>query len=449
MSIYFLGLSCFVLVVGGCSRPDASRVTDNSEERQRRAAGPGLSTEVPDLFVEVTPGEVTGHGSQSPTSELVKDALKEGAWVIRIREMLISEASSATVALNFFSRRFVVTRYALDTRAPGDLTWYAKSKDGEVAAVLVFKQGDVTGLIEAGGKSFEVYSLGGGLHKIVELREDSHPPDHPSDWEEIEGSSRGSVKERSAGKGQAIASEATAEPVEKPTLRILVVYTPAAKSRLKGKLKGLDSHSEGEVAKLQLGFDSSQVNARVERAGFMEAKYSESGDLRTDLVRIRTRGDNMMDDVHLVRSKQAADIVVLVIDDDDVCGTAKVYAQADSAFAVVHWGCTTGKKRFTFSHEVGHLLGARHNIECDNGDTDGKKYVHGFRRLGEWRTIMSYPCDVDEDKPCGSLGKVCGAINRWSNPRVKYKGMATGTVDFSDNARLLTETIPVAAQFSK
>ena len=64
-----------------------------------------------------------------------------------------------------------------------------------------------------------------------------------------------------------------------------------------------------------------------------------------------------------------------IVDDPKGCGLAtRVAADADEAFAVVHHACAAAS--YTVAHEIGHLIGARHELS----------YVNGTK----WRDIMGY-----------------------------------------------------------
>ena len=90
------------------------------------------------------------------------------------------------------------------------------------------------------------------------------------------------------------------------------------------------------------------------------------------------------------------------------------YDQQDrwSGGAVVHHGCAAAN--YTVAHEVGHLIGARHDLS----------YVNGTK----WRDIMS----VRES--CGG----CPRVPVWSSPMVLVNGERAGTAEL-DNARVIAE----------
>ena len=54
-------------------------------------------------------------------------------------------------------------------------------------------------------------------------------------------------------------------------------------------------------------------------------------------------------------------------DDSKGCGlSTRVFADADEAFSVVHHECAT--MNYSVAHEIGHLIGARHELELGHAD---------------------------------------------------------------------------------
>ena len=92
-----------------------------------------------------------------------------------------------------------------------------------------------------------------------------------------------------------------------------------------------------------------------------QTDYVEEGAHFDHVWRLADKGDGYMDEIHGLRNTYRADVAVLIVDDPKGCGLAtRVGADADEAFAVVHHACAAAS--YTVAHEVGHLIGARHEL---------------------------------------------------------------------------------------
>ena len=153
------------------------------------------------------------------------------------------------------------------------------------------------------------------------------------------------------------------------------------------------------------------------------------------------------------RNSTAADIVVTLVgtvpNGDKLCGLAFRKASPASAYAVVA-AKYVGQYGDCFSHEVGHIFGADHDV-TNVSSPPPFSYDHGLQYMpsdtalsGCFRTIMAYYFECKS----GQLVE----INHLSNPSVSYTlntahVASTGNDATANNARVLNERAAIVAAF--
>jgi Metallo-peptidase family M12 len=200
---------------------------------------------------------------------------------------------------------------------------------------------------------------------------------------------------------------------------VLVAYTRRAASRyvdIKGELIDLAVERANQSFRYS---NIGHISLRVVHV--YQTDYVEEGTHFEHVWRFADNGDGYMDEVHQLRDMHRADVAVLIVDDPRGCGLAtRVQADADDAFAVVHHECAAAN--YTLAHEIGHLIGARHEL--------------AFVSKAKWRDIMGYK------DSCGG----CPRLPLWSNPGVFVDGEPAGTAEL-DNARVIAEQAARVAAF--
>ncbi|MCC6599822.1 MAG: T9SS type A sorting domain-containing protein [Crocinitomicaceae bacterium] len=228
-------------------------------------------------------------------------------------------------------------------------------------------------------------------------------------------------------------------------IRVLFLYTDAAEDEF--TLNGLLDMMALGIAQTNDAFDNSGVdNVRLELAnhrkyvGFTE----DPNDIGQDIQDLLT--DN---NVALWRSDDLADVVCLITNGEyrnflGISGTipdpntpGKFITNLGSPMSSLAYMIVEGASfntNFTFSHELGHILGCRHQtcalfdqLGCDDGGGSEHGHGWGYRRcwLCGWKnysTIMH------------QLRKNNKRLLRYSNPEINDKGL-TGIVGISENAQ--------------
>ena len=304
--------------------------------------------------------------------------------------------------------------------------WSTGLTGKESHALFVVHGKNVTATISTEKGVYQVRPLGDGMHAIVKIDYAKMPDEHPPSFKEIEKKTPPPPAPRD------VLSDTGAKADAVATFRVLVAYTPAVNAAV-ADIQGLIDIA---IQETNQGFANSLVNAKAVLAHTHQVNYVESGSFDTDLANFRNNGDGSMDEIHDLRKKYCADVLVLLINDTAYCGLASaIMADAGTAFVVVYHNCATGY--YSFAHEIGHLAGCRHNPQADPTTTPFS-YGHGYQHGPEFRTIMAY---ADGCTP------PCPRINYWSNPSVSYNGIPTGTAVTNDNHRVWNTTASTVAGF--
>lgn len=192
------------------------------------------------------------------------------------------------------------------------------------------------------------------------------------------------------------------------------------------------------IAEANTSYRNSNINARLELAGFEPVAYRESASLGGVLQAFRNPRTAESVAARRLRDGVKADVVLLAMGGGYYCGVAPVGTGAEDAFMVVRPGCLSGND--TVPHELGHIAGASHDRETSGGGGALKPWAYGYRNcsLGRrsWHTVMAYPC---------AGGSV--RIQKWSSPLVLHEGAPTGSAARADNRRVMEENRARLAAF--
>ncbi|MBN1661913.1 MAG: fibronectin type III domain-containing protein [Anaerolineae bacterium] len=383
--------------------------------------GPGAVAQDPSptLNLFVREGEASATPAEPDLGAFRDLAVGGGEIVRRSRAVLVdpnllpTDPARATewLTLNLFDDVVLdVARDGLESTGRGYVWWGHVEGVPLSQVILVVRGGRVTGNVVTPEAFYQVRHAGNGWHLVRQVDQSAFPPE--------------------AGP---VPVDLT-EPVDQPgmaaemaddgsTIDVLVAYTPAARDYAGGAL-AIEDLINLAVAEGNTSYANSAITQRLRLVHAAEVSYTESGNIELDLGRLRHTGDSHMDAVHGWRNTYGADeVVLLVADGGGFCGISYMMDSVSSefaawAFAVVQLDCATGY--YSFVHELGHNMGARHDWYVDGGVTP-YTHAHGYVNPADrWRTVMAY------DLECADAGYNCTRLPYWSNPDVWYGGDPMG-----------------------
>jgi hypothetical protein len=237
---------------------------------------------------------------------------------------------------------------------------------------------------------------------------------------------------------------ASAPPAGTAYLDVAFVWTQAASAQV----SGIQSAVSKAIGYANAANKNSRVSASFRFVHGEAVTYTEQTSSLADLKRLSGETAGYFAAQRKMRDDDHADMLVLVGRwTDPYCGWGYQMdtgdygsAHAARAFAVVNAGCLTGGST---AHELGHLLGLRHDRANASGTNDHWTYNFGYANAtAGFYTVMAYP-----PAKCGTVVQEipCKNIPYWSSPDVLYRETpssppyAVGT-STENNAKALNES---------
>ncbi len=348
--------------------------------------------------------------------------------------------SSTVVTFQIPDGPFLTIRRSREERHEnGTVTWVGKVDSGGSAVLTLDGKGAV-GTIDIPRRRFIIQPLNGQLHVLKEVDFSGMPREHPASAPDGAGSLRSSTSEAPKILQSDPFKSATAV-LPSSTINVLVAFTPSAIQYL----GPMESAAQSAVSLLNESFRNSEVNLNAKLVGTFADPREFSDSI--------TARDGVRESIGLVNARNSlnADIVVMVATFGDNCGIARqILATPQTAYASVAANCFLAFR--SFAHEIGHLLGARHD-RFNDPTTTPFSYGHGYQLNHYVDAALSW-CEHDiMAYPQGCAGD--DRINYWSNSRKVHGAYKTATGlkniylgdEYSDVARVLNETGPNVTTF--
>lgn len=349
------------------------------------------------------------------------------------------------IILNMFDDvNLIAVRDRLERRSATSYTWFGTILELDRSQViLVVEDGSMAGNVVVDGQMYQVRDAGRGIHSVRNIDQSAFPDEAPPTVvsKPTQSTSALSVSKTylSADMGQEFDDDGS-------FIDVMVVYT----ADVAAASAGIDAEIQLAVDETNQSYLNSGIYQRLRLAHSEQIDYEETGDIELDRNRLQNPSDGYMDNVHTLRDTHCADLVCLLVEDGGPwCGIAYIMTDVsvlfeDHGFCVVDRGCATGY--YSFGHELGHIMSARHDWYVDSTNNSPFTYNHAFVYLPDrWRTIMAY------DTECDDNGFNCTRLQYWSNPDVDYFGVAMGVAegnpDAADNRKTLNMTAYAVSNF--
>ena len=321
-------------------------------------------------------------------------------------------------------RRLVLTRTSSERIGEAGIVWHGiVAGEPSGTAIIVENKGAVAGAIFTPTADYQLRGTGPNV-VISRIDQSRFPP-------EAEPIPRPGLRDNRADPALDTCTTDSGDNID-----VMVLYTDDARVAA-GSTSAMEAEAYLAVAVSNQAYINSNITQRLRLVHTAEQNYAETGVSSTDLSWLS--GNSA---IQSLRNTFAADDVVLLTNTLDACGRGYIMTSVgnafeSSAYAVVERTCASSN--FSFPHELGHNMGARHDWDTDSTDNSPYHDNHGFRISGTWRTIMAYNCTTN-----------CPRIQYFSNPAVSVSGTATGTSaepNPTDNAQTLNLTAQTVANF--
>ena len=357
------------------------------------------------------------------SEELAKDKKVKSYAFVDIKLDLLKKGD---ITIQIFDNAIQVTNKRIDVRNESNFSWFGKATDGVTDVIITVLNNDVYATIANQEKAYKIITKQGVYVAVEEHKDMSQNKSCGSDH----------VREadNNNDNNETIPQTTTSVThVEKDLvtnfdcgLRILFMYTSEAVL----ESGNIDLSAQHCVDQLNQSFINSDIARTAQVAGVMPAFYTEAESFADVLEDFVNPSDGNVDHVFDIMDLFSADMSVLLTYRPSHWFTGKKYtdgaigmssyikACSGQALAAVDVEYAAKLNEYTFCHEIGHLLGGRHNVEVDPSTTP-YSYGHGFWYSTLWSTIMTV--NIDERR-----------ILYWSNPSISYGGIAMGNASCND-----------------
>lgn len=330
--------------------------------------------------------------------------------------------SELTINIPNSSDSLVFTTLGTVQDLDGGVYWMGVASDGSYFRIGEYNEGTMIDMyIENQGSKYLCISITGNRFLLVEYE----------DWIEVENSHQCMNTEESPDDDEEDDDEIVLRSrCDNNNIRVLVLVTPLANSLpFNTQVVARNLINELNATSIASGLGTNELRYTLANAlilpGFVESTNASNDveDLRNNITAQALRNDNL------------ADIVILLTGPvyPGIAGIAyKIKAKEQNAYCLATINATvTG---FTGSHELGHIIGFRHQrlTVCASNWDSTPVNAHGYKIGDGFRTIMH------------SVGCSRARLGIWSNRTTTVMGVSNGNLLNNNAGRMSNRAHKVA-----
>ena len=200
---------------------------------------------------------------------------------------------------------------------------------------------------------------------------------------------------------------------------VMALPTPAA-IEAAGSLDRLQEEIRVAVVNANLVLQNSQAGLRFRLTSVAPVEYAESGSMTTDLLRLRTPDDGVLDEAFALRDAASADLAMLVTATGDAPFASAPGPSAANAFSVIRWDA--------LKSDLAAALGRNFGCQPQRASANGQPslpFAYGY--------TLNAPSGLSGT--CESIAGTRLAV--FSNPNLTYENMPLGVPAGAVGARIM------------
>jgi hypothetical protein len=384
----------------------------------------------PQAFSDPMPAMAHQLPAQARAGSAVIGAFRESALEMEQLELMFGDGHVATAKMRSVAR----------DRSGAIQSWTGEFPESPGSVLTLTRtRGVVAGFANYNQRTYELLPSADGRHVWFEVANERLPQgdefhSNHGEYTELVGTGAQPWPDSEASAGTVdVANTTTTTATTGVAVHDVLIYYTAASSTKWGQAT-LESMARSAVQSANLAYQNSLAKVSLNIVGFRPSPVREASTMLGTVNALKSNAT-----VRAERDSLAADMVLVLAENTDLCGAASLYYSWSGsttnwdAYAGVNGNCLSTQ---ALAHEIGHLQQLDHNKENTTG-LAAYAYSYGYRvcTSGGFRDIMSYPCSM-----------TVARANYFSNPNLTFNGYPLGN-SYANSVRSLNETAAIAAAY--